>query len=595
MVIPALWMGPAGPVEFENADQALLAALDYEERTGELFPRFATVEEAEAFTDSRSITGGPSTGDPLAQRPTEADLLEARKMPDIFNDPRFADIPFEQKVILAARASREGDRARAEAQSDFLAGDSGDDWNDFLFNVGRTGTIDPGTNFTLAGFIANGFDAKSAALLTQQIAEAQADGVRRVSLKNITPRGWAEMEAGLVEAAGAPDATRHDFEELDAVRRLKQQRDDEIAVDRAGYLLENDDNLAELRAVAGEAEGDEKKAATVAYNNAQREAQLNIGIRPENVRLLSNADAQATNAIILGAGKDEKGTRVNFGAQGLMLDAQLDLHGDDAQQVLEELVEAGLPPELRFAAILSAQAGISADIEALANPANDPFQRMQTADITDLKLLVAEEFDQFNRTFGGVDFSGAADAQLNAYQALAVKIAARRMQGFGALSAEDAAASVRQEMITNMYHLLNEGQIIAHIPLAVNGRRTDKGFIQAGAEFLLSTDTLDVEGVAGQDERPGIEQLGLDLIIAGPTEETSQTLTNKQALNEAFWTTNGSNDGMVLVMPFGRSAFPIFQRAPDGTISRVGRTFEELQALGASVGILDPDLDEISP
>lgn len=65
IVIPSLFSGPDGLVELD-ADGAVRAALDYERRTGNRFPRFDNIEDAISASMSRSETGGTASG-PLAK------------------------------------------------------------------------------------------------------------------------------------------------------------------------------------------------------------------------------------------------------------------------------------------------------------------------------------------------------------------------------------------------------------------------------------------------------------------------------------------------------------------------------------------------
>ncbi len=64
IVIPSLFSGPDGLVELD-ADGAVRAALDYERRTGNRFPRFDNIDDAISASMSRSETGGTASG-PLA-------------------------------------------------------------------------------------------------------------------------------------------------------------------------------------------------------------------------------------------------------------------------------------------------------------------------------------------------------------------------------------------------------------------------------------------------------------------------------------------------------------------------------------------------
>lgn len=62
MNFPSLWMGPNGPVQFQNEDDALNTALNFE-RFGSSFPRFATLPQAEKAAEDRSKAGGVGTGE----------------------------------------------------------------------------------------------------------------------------------------------------------------------------------------------------------------------------------------------------------------------------------------------------------------------------------------------------------------------------------------------------------------------------------------------------------------------------------------------------------------------------------------------------
>lgn len=80
MVAPSLWTDGSKPQFIETDDEVARRALDYEAKTGNRFPRFATVDDAEKFAIQRSAAGGVGTGQPLARRslePAEVAATEA--------------------------------------------------------------------------------------------------------------------------------------------------------------------------------------------------------------------------------------------------------------------------------------------------------------------------------------------------------------------------------------------------------------------------------------------------------------------------------------------------------------------------------------
>jgi hypothetical protein len=58
ILVPTLWMDAAGKIRELSGRQALEAALEFEKRTGQRFPRFSTPEEATEFSRARSARGG---------------------------------------------------------------------------------------------------------------------------------------------------------------------------------------------------------------------------------------------------------------------------------------------------------------------------------------------------------------------------------------------------------------------------------------------------------------------------------------------------------------------------------------------------------
>lgn len=65
MNFPSLWMGPQGPTQLDNEDNARRMALMYEQ-FGYLFPRFDTLDEADKSAIARTHAGGVGEG-PLAK------------------------------------------------------------------------------------------------------------------------------------------------------------------------------------------------------------------------------------------------------------------------------------------------------------------------------------------------------------------------------------------------------------------------------------------------------------------------------------------------------------------------------------------------
>ena len=60
---PSLWMSQEGPVDFGDSEDMLRALLQfYEKSGGTAFPRFKTVDEAEAAARARSAAGGAGAG-----------------------------------------------------------------------------------------------------------------------------------------------------------------------------------------------------------------------------------------------------------------------------------------------------------------------------------------------------------------------------------------------------------------------------------------------------------------------------------------------------------------------------------------------------
>jgi hypothetical protein len=81
--VPSLWFGDTGPVDLttQSDDQLAQLAAQYEQGSGQVFPRYGSVEEAEKAAVARSAGGGAQfTG--LAQSPEarRAALVQALSM-----------------------------------------------------------------------------------------------------------------------------------------------------------------------------------------------------------------------------------------------------------------------------------------------------------------------------------------------------------------------------------------------------------------------------------------------------------------------------------------------------------------------------------
>lgn len=64
VVMPTLWMTPNGPVDLSRLpDSVRRSVIEFERRTNKQFPRFNSIEEANAFSKDRTKKGGISTGE----------------------------------------------------------------------------------------------------------------------------------------------------------------------------------------------------------------------------------------------------------------------------------------------------------------------------------------------------------------------------------------------------------------------------------------------------------------------------------------------------------------------------------------------------
>ncbi len=61
-LIPSLWMGSDGPADLDH-DKSIRAAMEFERRSGKVFPRFNSIEDADDFAISRSKSGGALKSD----------------------------------------------------------------------------------------------------------------------------------------------------------------------------------------------------------------------------------------------------------------------------------------------------------------------------------------------------------------------------------------------------------------------------------------------------------------------------------------------------------------------------------------------------
>lgn len=71
--VPSLWMGKDGPKQFDASDEdGILGAMQrWEAKSGQQFPRFASMEEAEAAAQARSAAGGAGAGQQASPSPVE--------------------------------------------------------------------------------------------------------------------------------------------------------------------------------------------------------------------------------------------------------------------------------------------------------------------------------------------------------------------------------------------------------------------------------------------------------------------------------------------------------------------------------------------
>jgi hypothetical protein len=68
--VPSLWMSPNGPQQFDpNDEDGIMNAVQQFEATGAQFPRYRTVDEAEAAAMARTKMGGVGAG-PLYSTPS---------------------------------------------------------------------------------------------------------------------------------------------------------------------------------------------------------------------------------------------------------------------------------------------------------------------------------------------------------------------------------------------------------------------------------------------------------------------------------------------------------------------------------------------
>lgn len=77
--VPSLWWNEAGPTDLGSYtdDQLAELALAFEQRAGRPFPRFASIQEAEAAAKVRSAAGGGTQGSLLDA--VKAGIEEAKK------------------------------------------------------------------------------------------------------------------------------------------------------------------------------------------------------------------------------------------------------------------------------------------------------------------------------------------------------------------------------------------------------------------------------------------------------------------------------------------------------------------------------------
>lgn len=559
MVLPTLWMGPAGVVEFPDTDSALQAALNYEGRTGKRFPRFDTVEEATAFSEGRSARGGVSTG-PLAQKPTEADLLVARQTPDIMNDPDNWAIPIHKRIILAAKAKRAGDSARIEAQQAFLNGE-GEDYKDFLNFVQREGKIPDGTRFNFENF-SSLFDPDDVAKLSQQVAQALEAGQLLQATKSTTiEEDNAAMAANRERTQASPENSQFNEKIETALIGAVSAKRLALQNDPTSWILSTNESIAESKAAIEEAEGEDKVVATAKYVSELLAEQERLGVT--NPRILSPREASIMQEIIVNMTGEE------LKNQPAAIKGIVDLWGDAAPQVLEELRAEGLSPILFHAGMLFESApGLAAQIAALPILGKEARQSISAEDITDIEDTVLDKFAPFSQAFTAGDPSGLSIPAMNEFRAIAEELVMVQRALHPKANIDKLVEDVLTGLVTNNYHIVDGGQIRAYIPKEIGTKEssflTDPRHIEDVAEAMLTT-----EGIAAMDLAP-LSIIGLP--------DLDQQATDDQVLDTAFWVTGPTATELILVIPtsnaLGGGPNPVINKA--GQVIRRG--FDELMA-----------------
>ena len=123
-----------------------------------------------------------------------------------------------------------------------------------------------------------------------------------------------------------------------------------------------------------------------------------MGVAPINTRILTDDQADAVVEGIINPD-------VAFEAQGPLLKQRLEERGDRGQQLLDELVDAGLPDLLFHAAIVD-KASLWTRVASLLDPNNDPAKLLSSGQLISIKEIVADNFSPFIAAFGAGDFTG---------------------------------------------------------------------------------------------------------------------------------------------------------------------------------------------
>lgn len=333
-----------------------------------------------------------------------------------------------------------------------------------------------------------------------------------------------------------------------AGRFLIEARQQQVA-DAAGYLMRNNKGIA-----AAFEDKDNFAAALEARLDAQRDLLLLPGA---SRKLLSRAEARGEVAKILDSPAEERSLRMREVEEK---------YGDFYHLALREMVGEGLDVGHMILGSLAFDPGVAEAVaESLSLGPKELVKGLNKSDVADVRDGVTEALSPWQTAFEFGGQTGQAVIFSNAINSATQNLALLYFRRSGDKS--EAAALASEQIINSRYHVFQEDNIKAYMPVVFNGKPVSRAFVRKGVEAAQTRDSI--EAFDPLPIERGVEGDGfLD------RERTIST-----AVNSGIWATRQTGDGLVLMVPFsGGGVIPLQDR--QGNLYE--RSFEALATLGVA-------------